>query len=76
MLLEIDPGNGKVLSSSLPVRYNKGWNEPFFDSCSRIFMSRANNPPRYNQMYMDYIVSIGDEITPCMSPLEYRKKHG
>ena len=64
MLLEIDPSNGKILSSSLPVQYNKGWNENFSDPLSRVFMSRANNPPRYNQMFMDYIVSIGKEITP------------
>jgi len=63
MLLEIDPDNGKVLSSSLPVRYNKGWNEAFYSE-NRFFMSRANNPPRYTQMFMDYVVSIGEEITP------------
>ena len=64
MLLEIDPSDGKILSSSLPVKYNKGWNELYFSGYSRFFMSRANNPPRYNQMFMDYIVSIGKEITP------------
>ena len=64
MLLETDPEDGKVLSRSLPVKYNKGWTEPFFYGHSRFFMSRTNNPPRYNQMFMDYIVSIGKEITP------------
>jgi len=64
MLLEVDPNDGKILSRSLPVQYNKGWNENFSDPLSRVFMSRANNPPRYNQMFMDYIVSIGKEITP------------
>ena len=64
MLLEVDPNDGKILSRSLPVKYNKGWNELYFSAHSRFFMSRANNPPRYNQMFMDYIVSIGEEITP------------
>lgn len=63
MLLEIDPNNGQILSRLLPVKYNKGWNEPLL-SMSRFFMSRVNNPPRYNQMFMDYIVSVGEEITP------------
>ena len=63
MLLEIDPNNGKILSRLLPMKYNKGWNEAFF-SMSRFFLSRVNNPPRYNQMFMDYIVSVGEEITP------------
>ena len=27
-------------------------------------MSRANNPPKFNTMFMDYIVSLGKEITP------------
>ena len=64
LLLEIDPNDGKILSRSLHVKYNKGWNEPFFDVHSRFFMSRVQNPPRFNQMFMDYIVSIGKEITP------------
>lgn len=63
MLLEIDPNDGKILSRSLPIKYNKGWNEPLF-SMSRFSLSRVNNPPRYNQMFMDYIVSFGEEITP------------
>ena len=64
LLLEIDPNNGQVLSQSLSIKYNKGWNEAYYDAYSRFFMSRANNPPRYNQMFMDYVVSIGKEITP------------
>lgn len=64
MLLEINPSNGKIISRSLPIKYNKGWNEAFFSGHSRFFMSYGNNPPRYNQMFMDYIVSIGKEITP------------
>ena len=65
MLLEIDPNNGNILSKSLNIkRYNKGWNELVFDVHSNFFMSRGQNPPRYNQMFMDYIVSIGKEVTP------------
>lgn len=64
MLLEIDPDDGKILSRSLPVKYNKGWNEAFFSGHSRLFMSYGNNPPRYNQLFMDYIVSVGEEVTP------------
>ena len=64
LLLEIDTSDGKILNSALPLSYNKGWNELFFDSYSRFFMTRANNPPKFNMMFMDYIVSIGKEITP------------
>jgi len=64
MLLQIDPADGKILFSSLPLEHNKGWNEPFFYGHNPYFMSRMNNPPRYNQMFMNFIVSIGDEITP------------
>ena len=64
MLLESDQNNGKIISRSLPVKYNKGWNQAFRDIHSRNFMSRANNPPRFNLMFMDYIISIGKEITP------------
>jgi len=64
MLLEVDPGDGKILSGSLPIKYNKGWNELYTLQYNRFFMSRANNPPRYSQIFMDFIVSIGKEITP------------
>ena len=64
LLLEIDTSDGKILNSALPLSYNKGWNELFFDSYSKFFMLRANNPPKFNMMFMDYIVSIGKEITP------------
>ena len=64
MLLEIDPNNGSILSRALPVKDNKGWNELFFSAHSRFFMSRANNPPRYNQMFMDNIMSVGKDIKP------------
>ena len=63
MLFEIDQNNGKVLSSFLPLKYNKGWDEAF-DTGHSFFMSRTNSPPRYNQLFMEYIVSIGDTITP------------
>jgi len=62
-LLEIDPNDGKIISQSIPLKYNKGWNENFIDH-TQFFMSRANDPPRYNLMFMDYIVSLGKEITP------------
>jgi len=63
MLFEIDPDNGKILSKSLPVKYNKGWVRQSFTGHS-FFMLRLNSPPRYAQLFMDYIVSIGDSITP------------
>ena len=63
MLLEIDPNDGKILSKSLSMKYNKNWNVPN-TSNSKFFMSRMNNPPRYNRMFMDYIVNIGKVITP------------
>ena len=64
LLLEINQNDGNVLSQSLPIKYNKGWNDSHFSKYSKFFMSRAHNPPRYNQMFMDYIVSLGEEITP------------
>jgi len=64
LLLEIDPSNGKVLNSSLPLKYNKNFNELFFDADSKFFLTRTNNPPKFNTMFMDYIISIGKEITP------------
>jgi len=63
MLVEIDPDNGNILSQSLPLKYNKGWDKRSFTGHS-FFISRLNNPPRYTQLFMDYIFSIGDEITP------------
>jgi hypothetical protein len=63
LLLEIDPENGNVTSRSLPISYNKGWNESFFTG-HNFFMSRLNDPPRYSQLFMDYIVSVGKETTP------------
>ena len=63
MLLESDPGNGEILSKSLPLKYNKGWAELIFMSHS-FFISRMNVPPLYTQIFMDYVVSLGDDITP------------
>ena len=62
MLLEIDPADGKILSQSLPVKYNKGWAEAYFSD--NFFKSRLNKPPMYSQFFMDFIVSIGEEVTP------------
>ena len=63
MLMVIDPDNGKILSQLLPLKYNKSW-----DNRSRtghsFFMSRLNNPPLYSQLFMDFIVSLEDDITP------------
>jgi len=72
MLLEIDPNDGKIISSSIPILYNKGWNESYIHYLNRVFMSRANHPPRYNEMFMDYILTIGKEITPY---IELKSKH-
>lgn len=72
MLQEIDPSNGEIISRSVPLEYNKGANILFYDKHSRLFMSRANDPPRYNKMFMDYIVSIGEEVTPY---IKLKSKH-
>ena len=63
MLLGIDPNNGKILSRSLPLKYNKGWAQLFFTGHS-FFLSRLNSPPRYAQLFMDEVVSIGEDISP------------
>jgi len=63
MLLEMDPDNGKILSHSLPLKLNKGWDKTSFTG-HNFFISPLNNPPRYTQLFMDYIVSLGETITP------------
>ena len=63
MLVEIDPNTGKLLSKSLPLKYNKGWAELVIMGHS-FFMSRLGSPPRYAQLYMDTIMSIGEYILP------------
>ena len=63
MLVEINPENGKILSQTLPIKFNKGWAKGGFTG-NRFFMSRLNSPPRYTQMFMDYIVSIDERISP------------
>ena len=63
LLLEIDKENGRIISRSLSLELNKGSIIPFRME-SRIFMSRGNTPPRFNLMFMDYIVSIGEKIMP------------
>ena len=64
LLLEIDPNDGEVLSQSVSVKYNKGYNKSHYYTYNNFFKSRTNNPPRYNELFMDYIVSLGKEITP------------
>jgi hypothetical protein len=66
ILVEADPDDGKILSSFLSLKYNKGWAKPFSTGHS-FFMSRLNDPPRYAQLFMDYIVTIGNEITPYIA---------
>jgi len=63
MLVEIDINTGKILSKSLPLVLNKGWSKRSFTGHS-FFISRLNNPPMYTQLFMDYIVSIGEEASP------------
>ena len=63
MLLEVDSDNGAILSGTLPLEYNKGWGKPFSTSHS-FFMSRLSDPPRYTRLFMDNIVTIGENITP------------
>jgi len=64
LILEIDPENEKILSRSLSIKYNKGWNESYFLKYGKFFLTPTHNPPRYNQMFMDYIVSLNGEIKP------------
>lgn len=66
LLLEADPDDGKILKRTLPVKLNKGWGLQIRSDHS-FFISRLNKPPLYNQLFMDYIVSIGEEITPYIS---------
>jgi len=63
MLLEADPDNGEVLSKSLSFKYNKGWTALILmdHSC---FIPRLNGPPLYTQLFMDNIVSIGEDVKP------------
>lgn len=63
MLLETDPIDGKIISRALPLTYNKGWGENLTTGHS-FFMSRLNDPPRFSQLFMDYIVTVGETITP------------
>ena len=63
MLMEVDIENGKIRSSFLPLSYNKGWAGRLKTGHS-FFMSRFNAPPMYTHLYMDYIVAIGEVITP------------
>ena len=71
LLVEIDPDNGKILSQHLPSTYNKGWSKSSTTGHS-FFISRLNNPPRYTHLFMDTIVSLGEEITPY---IELKSKH-
>lgn len=71
MLLEIDPNNGEILSRLVSMKYNKNW-DVSFTSVSGFFKSRVNSPPRYSRMFMDYIVNVGEEITPY---IKLKSKH-
>ena len=62
MLLESDL-NGKILSGTLSLIYDKGWGGRLSKGYS-FFMSRLNDTPRYARLFMDYIVTVGKEITP------------
>jgi len=62
MLIEVDVDKGSIHSKSLPYKYNKGWSEPII--MSKCFLSGLNTPPLYTQMFMDYIISFEEEITP------------
>ena len=62
MLIEVDPDNGKIYSSYLPLHYNKGWDKLLSRGHS-VFMSRLNSPPLYTRLFMDYIVAIGEETS-------------
>ena len=71
MLMETDLDNGEILSQSLPLKYNKGWGESIYLRHSS-FLSRSNVMPLYTRMFMDYIVSVGEDITPY---IELRSKN-
>ena len=71
MLVEIDPDDGKIHSRSLPLRYNKGWSEGY-NKGESFFKSRLNTPPRYTQLFMSYVISVGETITPY---IELKSKH-
>ena len=65
MLQESDL-NGKILSNSIPLKYDKGWGGRLSKGNS-FFMSRLNDPPRYARLFMDYIVTVGKKITPLLN---------
>ena len=62
MLYEADVQTGKVLSKSIPLSYNMGWNVT--ELSHKRFLSRSNDPPRFTGHFMRHIVTIGEEITP------------
>ena len=66
MLLETDLNNEEILKQSLSLKYNKGWGESIFLHHS-FFVSRSDVKPLYTQMFMDYIVTIGEDITPYIT---------
>lgn len=62
-LLKSDPNDGKILSRSLPLKYNNGFAMGFSTGHSS-FVSRTSNPPKYTQLFMNYIMSVGETIMP------------
>ena len=63
LLLETEPSDGKILSSSIPIEHNMGWAKSFFTGHS-FFISRMNAPPLYIHLFMGYIATVEKEITP------------
>ena len=62
MLVEADPNSGKIISQSLPLKLNKAWAKPHFTGHS-FFISRSS-PPKFTNLFMDYIMSLSEAITP------------
>ena len=61
LLFEINPADGKILSRSVSVSDNKGWNETYYTGSS-FFTPQLNDASKYAHLFMNYIVSLGDII--------------
>jgi hypothetical protein len=63
LLQEVDLVSGKIIDSYLKAsQYNLGWSEPVSTGHS-FFLSRSGSVPKYNQLFMNTIVSL-DGIAP------------
>jgi hypothetical protein len=69
LLREIDPESGRQQNAFLAAdTYNFGSNDPMGKSGESSFYSRSSGIPKYNQIYMDTIVSIDNgKIFPFLA---------